>query len=111
MVEKASKSSAAFKEVQGLLIKAYDSYVHGAYESAMALFTGRTYTFMLAGNDSLHHRCMMKVAVAGKLTEVLGSLGLMAVSRKQVPLVMTIRQAMHDLNASNEDSGDDCPDE
>jgi len=94
-----------------LLTKAYDSYVHGAYESAMELFTGRTYTFMLAGHESIRHRCMVKVAVAGKLTEVLGALGLMAVSRKQVPLFVTIRQAMHDLDASHEDTDDDCPDD
>ncbi|SRR5882762_1797472 len=111
LVEKTTKSVGVFKDVQGLLTKAYDDYVHGSYLTAMSLFTGSTYRFMLGGHESPHHRCMMKVSVAGKLTEVLGTLGLMAVSRKQVPLVMTIRQAMHDLHASNEDSGDDCPDE
>ncbi len=111
LAAKAGVSTAALGEVLGLLTKGYDSYVHGAYESAMELFTGRTGRFMMTGHESLRHRCMAKVSVAGKLHEVVGALELMALSRRLAPLSATIYRARHELEASNEESGADCPDE
>jgi hypothetical protein len=110
LVAKTGGSPAVFAEVIGMLTKGYDSYVHGAYESAMELFTGRTRTFMMRGHESPRHRCMAKVAVAGKLHEVIGALEFMALSRRLVPLHATIRGARHELYASQEESGDGCPD-
>jgi hypothetical protein len=110
LVAKAGGSTALFADVLGLLTKGYDSYVHGAYESAMELFTGRTRTFMMVGHESPRHRCMAKVAVAGKLHEVIGALELMALSRRLVPLHATIRSSRHELYGSREEAGDGCPD-
>ena len=50
--------------IMAFLNKTLDSYVHGAYLTAMELFTGETYTFMIAGHESLEKRSVAKNFVA-----------------------------------------------
>jgi hypothetical protein len=57
---------------------AYEKFVHGAYITAMELYNGRTYKFMMRGHESEMNRRENKGAVAGKLHEVVTALGLMA---------------------------------
>lgn len=99
-----------FAKLSAFLNKGYDSYVHGAYESTMELYTGRTHTFMMTGHESARHRCIARSSVAGKLYEVLAALQFMAITRQLSTLAMQIRQARHDLEASAEQSGAECSD-
>jgi len=86
------------------LNKNYDSYVHGAYFTAMELYHGGTRSFMLAGDESPHHRCVAKVAVAGKLHEVISALELMALTLNLTELRESIREGRIALDASDEQS-------
>jgi len=84
------------------LNKALDSYVHGAYVTAMELFNGETYTFMIAGHESLEKRSITKNFVAAKLFEGLVALELMARTRKVSDLVRQIATDRHRLMDSGE---------
>lgn len=86
----------------------YDKFVHGAYSSAMELFTGRTNTFMLRQNESAQHRCATLTAVAGKLHEVLVALAFMTMSRRDQELYESIRAAIRELEESGEGTRKYC---
>jgi hypothetical protein len=111
LVEGAGFSPGDLAKISAYLNKGYDSYVHGAYDTVMELFTGRDWRFMMKGQESQRHQCMSRVSVAGKLYEVLAALEMMAMSRERAALAMKIRQARNDLDASSEQGGANCPEE
>ncbi len=96
-------------KVSEFLKKSYDSLVHGAYETAMELYTGRTNRFMMTGQESDRHVCMSKVSVAGKLLEVIGTLELVAIVFGLRELATEIMSERHRLDDSDEQPGADCP--
>jgi len=106
--ERAGVSAEEVAKIAAFLNKGYDSYVHGAYQTAMELFTGETDRFMMAGHKSATYHCISKTSVAGKLHEVVVALEYMAITRKMQPLVATIDAARLELTKSNEESGADC---
>ena len=108
LFEKWGGKPEEYDKIAAYLHKGYDSFVHGANESAMQLFTGRTRTFMLRGHESQRHICMTKVAVAGKLKAFLNALRLMAMSRNDQTMHDAIRTAFNELDKSEEDSGAPC---
>ena len=61
MVEPAGIDPGLYDRVAKYLNKGYDGYVHGAYGTAMELFSGRDYQFMVPGNDSSRAVCIAKV--------------------------------------------------
>lgn len=96
--------SEEIARVMAFVHKTFDSYVHGAYVTAMELFTGETYTFMIGGHESLEKRSVVKVWVAAKLFEALVALELMATTRKLPDLVLEIRADRQRLWKSGEGS-------
>lgn len=68
--------------------KTLDSYVHGAYATAMELFNGET--FMIGGHESLEKQFLAKNFVSAKLYEALVALELMARTRRLPDLVREI---------------------
>ena len=84
-----------------------DSLVHGSYSSAMDLYVGPL-GFQMEGNGSSHHICMTKVAVAGKLKEVLLALRFMAITRKMTFEYQQIGVAYDRIDRSGEDAGLPC---
>lgn len=90
--------------IMAFLNKTLDSYVHGAYVTAMELFSGETYTFMIAGHESLEKRTVAKNFVSAKLFEALVALELMARTRKLPDLVREIGTDRTRLMESGESS-------
>jgi hypothetical protein len=91
MAEKTGGDPREIARLVKFLNKGYDSYVHGAYGTAMELFTGDGYRFMLRGNESPRARFFAKAAVAGKLHEVVAALEMMAGTRRLADLVSSLR--------------------
>ena len=87
-------------KISRYLDKGYDSYVHGAYETAMELYAGPTRGFMVRGNESARSRCVSKGSVAGKVYEVLAALELMAITRGMGDLRERIAAGRDELDAS-----------
>jgi len=52
-------------DITAFLNKGYDGFVHGASYSAMELFTGESFTFMMSGHKSDRFVCFAKIGVAG----------------------------------------------
>lgn len=90
--------------IAAFLNKGYDGFVHGAYHSAMELYTGRTMSFMMRGHESARHVCTAKVAVAGKLKEALLALRLMALTWSVLSVEAELRAAFDEIDASKEDT-------
>ena len=108
LAEKAGVDKDLLFSVTEYLNKAYDSYVHGYYATAMELYTGRTMSFMLAGHESERHVCMAKAGVAGKLKEALNAFRMMAINRATPDLDQEIRNAFDSIEKSGEDSALPC---
>jgi hypothetical protein len=109
LAQKARIDSEQLERLVAYLNKGYDSYVHGAYGTAMELFTGQTHTFMLGGHESPQARCDVKIAIAGKLHETLVALELMAMTRRMDNLITKLGTARQRLEESGEQSDNDCP--
>jgi hypothetical protein len=84
------------------LNKGFDSYVHGAYETAMELFSGKTHAFMLNGHDSNTARYRAKIVIALKLHEVIIALELIAKTKGIFDLAKDFAALRKKLEASNE---------
>jgi hypothetical protein len=82
--------------------KMLDSYVHGAYMTAMEVFNGKN--FMIAGTKSLEQKKAAKNMVSAKLFEALVALELMARTRKLPDLVREIASDRQKLEDSGESS-------
>jgi hypothetical protein len=82
----------------------YDAYVHGAYVTAMELYTGNGHRFMLDGHESDDYIVTMMRAVAGKLHEVVVAFELSATAFQAWQLVARIRSSRHALERSGEQS-------
>jgi hypothetical protein len=108
LADKAGADRDLYAKTKAYLNKAYDGYVHGYYGSAMELFTGRTMSFMMTGNESERHVCMIKAAVAGKLKEALNAFRMMAKTRGMPKIDRQCRDAFDALERSGEDSGVPC---
>ncbi len=107
----AGVSGDELLKISAFLDKGYDSYVHGAYETAMELYSGETHRFMLGGHESERHRCVARTSVAGKLHEVVAALEYMAITRRLDSLTVMIDAARRELVQSQEESGAYCPDQ
>lgn len=108
LAEKAGLSGYELSKLTAFLNKGYDSYVHGAYETAMELYHGVSRTFMLTGHQSAYYICISKTSIAGKLYEGLSALEFMVITRKLELLHAEIRNARNQLEASGEQSGATC---
>jgi hypothetical protein len=82
----------------------YDKFVHGAYITAMELFSGRTQTFMLRGHEAEEKRRLYKGAVASRFHEALTALFQMATIANMPALADDIGQAIQALYSSGEPS-------
>jgi hypothetical protein len=108
LAAKTTGDAENLRRINRYLNYAYDKYVHTSYETAMELYTGSGHRFMLSGHESERHRCFTKVAVVGKLYEVLAALEFMALAKKDQTLHASIRESRHELEESNEQSGTRC---
>lgn len=108
LVAPAGIDPGFYDRVAKYLNKGYDGYVHGAYGTAMELFSGRDYRFMVTGNESPRALCVAKVSVAGKLHEVIAALEFMALTRRLEALHFAIMTGRHALEQSEENSGRQC---
>jgi hypothetical protein len=109
LTRKAGFDGDRLERLVKYLNKGYDAYVHGAYATAMELFTGATHSFMLRRNESPRGLCVAKVAVAGKLHEVFCALELMAMTRGHRELVRRLSVVRSKLHRSSEPRAGDCP--
>jgi hypothetical protein len=108
IAEKAGAPADKMVSITAFLNKGYDSFVHGANHSAMELFTGGGYRFMMTGHESDRFVCMAKVGVAAKLKEALNALSFMAMSWRLKEPYDEFRSAYDRLDASKEDAGAPC---
>lgn len=92
------------RKVLRFLAYGYDKFVHGAYITAMELYSGRTHAFMLRGHESEDTRRGYKAAVAGKLHEAVSAIEVMATVAGMPALVSNIHSARMELYNSNEES-------
>ena len=108
LAEKTGGGADQLEKLAAFLNKGYDSYVHGKYDSAMELFSGRTSTFLMEGTESARNICIAKVSVAGKVGEALNALRLMAMTWPMPGMADEIGAAFNELAASGEQSNDVC---
>lgn len=80
----------------------YDGYVHGAYSTAMELYHGGRHQFMLRGHEGERRRYVYRVAVAGKLHEVIVALMFVAQVERDRALFGELREALKLLRNSHE---------
>ncbi len=105
LAQRAGADSKQLALLVAYLNKGYDSYIHGAYITAMELFTGETHTFMLNGHKSSRVQAATRAGVAGKLHEVIVALALMASTRKMISLSSSLQDMLQRLEKSDEQSG------
>jgi hypothetical protein len=94
--------SAQMKRIIAFLNKTHDAYVHGAYTTAMELFSGETQEFMLRGHPSAEKRFIAKGAVCAKLHEGIVALELMARTRGLKEVVAELGIARNKLLRESE---------
>jgi len=90
------------RDLRRTLNSSYDGYIHGAYATAMELYHGGRHEFMLRGHESSQHRCLCRVAVAGKLHEVVVACRYIAIIQHNQALCDEIRRALKRLEDSGE---------
>src|SRR5208282_5026746 len=66
---KDAVNPAAVRKNIRYLAHIYDKYVHGAYITAMELYNGDTWRFMVSGHEDLEYRILCKTQAASKLHE------------------------------------------
>lgn len=108
LAEQSGMPADQIANITAFLNKGYDGFVHGASYSAMELFTGGSFTFMMSGNKSDRAACIAKIAVAGKLKEGLNALSFMALVWKRQDIDEELRSAFMRLDASKEDTRIAC---
>jgi hypothetical protein len=64
---KDSVNPTDVRKVVRYLAHMYDQFVHGAYVTAMELYNGDTWRFMVSGIESVEYRYMWKTQAASKL--------------------------------------------
>jgi hypothetical protein len=79
-----------------------DSYVHGAYSTAMELYHGGRQEFMLHGHEDPARRRLLQTAVAALLPQVVQVLGFIALVAGDNALYSDIRESLAGLVASRE---------
>lgn len=94
--------------LRDFLNRGYDGFVHGAYFSAMDLYTGRDHRFMMRGHEGDRSVCMIKAGIAGKLKEALNALRLMSITWGRNDLQERLRVAFDELDQSGEDTRAPC---
>ena len=108
MAEQSGVPADQIVNITAFLNKGYDGFVHGASYSAMELFTGESFTFMMSGHKSDRFVYFAKIGVAGKLKEGLNALSYMALAWKRQDLYEELRSAFMRLDASEEDTRKAC---
>jgi hypothetical protein len=98
----SAKEAEKMRWLSRFLNYAYDKYVHGAYLTAMELYSGRDNSFMLNGHESEQHMDIARASVAGKLHEVVSALEMMALMSDNRALYEEIREGRRSLDASEE---------
>lgn len=105
LAHEASLDGEYLRILRRYLNKGYDSYVHGAYLTAMQLYHGGIKAFKTRGAaDDRNGILAGKRAVAGKLLEVIAALELMAILWGLSQLKDELRTARHELTRSREQS-------
>lgn len=102
MGAEASIDVDRLRSLRRFLDYGYDKYVHGAYMTAMELYTGRDHSFMLAGHESERHRDVARTAIAGKLHEVVCAFEMMALVWPNETLRKEISEVRRRIDASSE---------
>jgi hypothetical protein len=108
LAKDASLDGELLRDTMRALNRGYDSYVHGAYLTAMELYDGVTGKFLTRGVGSPRRMCVAKVGVAGKLYEVVVALEFMVLIQRDEELHIQIHSARKRLEASQEESGEQC---
>jgi hypothetical protein len=100
----AGGASVGGEQVQGLrrfLNMAYDAYVHGAYETAMELYSPPTGRFMMSGHPDVAKREEFAEAVFLKLHEVVIALEFTAAVTGHTAIFKAAREARHTVDSSD----------
>ena len=80
----------------------YDKYVHGAYITAMELYNGETWRFMVSGHESTEYRILCKTQAASKLYEAINALHFISIGMGMNRLTAEIEAAAKELYRSGE---------
>jgi hypothetical protein len=103
---KDSPNPDRVRKVFRYLAHMYDKYVHGAYITAMELYNGDTWRFMVSGHESAEYRVLCKTQAASKLHEAVCALDMVAVGMGMSQLAERIEVAQKELYGSGELSTD-----
>jgi hypothetical protein len=95
------------RKVMRYLAHMYDKYVHGAYITAMELYNGKTWRFMVSGIESVEYVHLCKTQAASKLYEAVCALAWIAVGMGMMPLTERIQATAKELYGSGELSSSD----
>jgi hypothetical protein len=99
---KDSPNPDRVRKVFRYLAHMYDKFVHGAYITAMELYDGNTWSFMVSGHESLEYRAVWKTQAASKLHEAICALHMVAVGMGMTGLVERIQRGQKELYESGE---------
>lgn len=94
------------RKVIRYLAHMYDKYVHGAYITAMELYNGETWRFMVSGHESGEYRITCKTQAASKLYEAVCALHMISIGMGMYRLADEIEVAAKELYGSGELSQD-----
>lgn len=99
---KDSPNPDRVRKVLRYLAHMYDKYVHGAYITAMELYNGDSWRFMVSGHESVEYRYVCKTQAASKLHEVICALYMVALGMEMTGLAERIEGAQKELYGSGE---------
>jgi hypothetical protein len=99
---KDSVNPAHARKAIRFLAHMYDKYVHGAYITAMELYNGETWRFMVSGHESVEYKILCKTQAASKLYEAVYALHMIAVGMGMHRLAKRIEMAAKELYGSGE---------
>ena len=74
----------------------------------MELYRGDSHTFMLAGSDFTDPRCVSKMAIAGKLHEIVVAMELFSLSQGATQVHEELGNARRAIDASDEQAEGAC---
>lgn len=99
---KDSPNPDRVRKVFRYLAHMYDKYVHGAYITAMELYNGDTWRFMVSGHESAEYRIVCKTQAASKLHEAICAMCMIAVGMGMFKLAEKIEVVQKELYGSGE---------
>jgi hypothetical protein len=102
LVNKASQDAERMLKLKRFLNKGYDGYVHGAYLTGTELYHGGMQSFITGGINYQERLRIAKIAVSGKLHEVIVALELIALVTENKSLKDDISEARRQFDESGE---------